>query len=302
LSAVPPAPGFRRQRGIALVLVLWILVLLTVTTGAFALMARMDQLEANQLLSGTQARFWAEAGLHLTAVALREPDEELRMVADGRIYEQLIDGVRLQMSAIDERGKLDLNAADSQTLTVLFSNHGLDASDADLLAQRVADWRDSDDVERADGAELDTYLAAGLLVGPANRDFLMVEELLQVMGMSYELFRSLEPGVTVHSRTPLPSLAFAPAEALMAIPEITPDEARNFVAMRQSEDPANLLAMELPGGPALVAQGRGLTYSIRVKATMPNGVWDQVEATIRLGGGASGQPFRIVRWKEGFQY
>ncbi len=52
-------PG--RQRGIALVLVLWILILLTVTTGAFALMARMDQLEANQLLSGTKARFWAEA-------------------------------------------------------------------------------------------------------------------------------------------------------------------------------------------------------------------------------------------------
>ena len=57
----------QRQQGIALVLVLWVLILLTVTTGSYALMARMDQLEANQLLSGTQARLWAEAGLNLAA-------------------------------------------------------------------------------------------------------------------------------------------------------------------------------------------------------------------------------------------
>ena len=43
------------QNGIALVLVLWITVLISIDTGAYALMARMDQLEARQLLSGTQA-------------------------------------------------------------------------------------------------------------------------------------------------------------------------------------------------------------------------------------------------------
>jgi len=36
-----------RQHGIALVLVLWVLLLLTIITGSFALMARMDRLEAH---------------------------------------------------------------------------------------------------------------------------------------------------------------------------------------------------------------------------------------------------------------
>jgi hypothetical protein len=62
-----------------------------------------------------------------------------------------------------------------------------------------------------------------------------------------------------------------------------------------------MLDVTLPNGESVVAQGRGLTYSIAVKATMPNGVWEQLDATIRLGGSPSGQPFRVLRWREGLQ-
>lgn len=292
--------GRRAQRGIALVLVLWILILLTITTGAFALMARMDQLEANQLLSGTQARFWAEAGLNLAAVALREPEEELRMIADGRPYATEIDGVYIEVSATDERGKLDINTADEATLAILFTNHGMDPGDAELLAARVLDWRDPDNIERVNGAEEDAYFAEGLDMGPGNHAFVLVDELLQVMGMPYELWRRMEPGLSVHSRAALPDIAFAPAEALLAIPDITEEEALNFVAERQSQEAGEGFEITLPNGQSAVAQGRGLTYSIRVKATMPNGVWDQLQATIRLGGTPGGPPYRILRWREGF--
>jgi len=49
-------------------------------------------------------------------------------------------------------------------------------------------------------------------------------------------------------------------------------------------------------------QGRGVTYSIQARATMPNGIWEQLQATIRLGGNRSGSPYRVLRWREGFQY
>lgn len=291
-----------RQGGIALVLVLWLLILVTVTTGAYAMMARMDQLEANQLLSGTQARLWAEAGLNLTAIALRDPSDETRMIADGRAYEQQIEGVQIEVRALDERGKLDINMADELTLTTLFTNHGLEPADAELLAAAVLDWRDSDEVERVNGAELDAYQAAGLETGPGNRPFMMVEELLQVIGMPYALFRRLEPGITVYSRSALPQIGFAPPEALLALPDITAEEALEFVNLRHSQELAEMQQVTLPNGQSVVAQGRGVTYSIQVKATMPNGVWDRIEATIRLGGNPDGQPFRVLRWREGFQY
>jgi len=291
-----------QQRGIALVLVLWVLLLLTIITGAFSLMARMDRLEANALLSGTQARLGAEAALNLAVLALRDPDDETRMRADGRVYTQNFGGVVIEVSAIDERGKLDINATNELTMINMFTGHGLELADAEFLAAAVMDWRDEDELERVNGAEEDAYAAAGLEVGPANRPFMMVEELLQVVGMSYELFRKLDPGITVFSRTHEPDPAFAPVEALMALPDITYDEAVNFVAERNSHMPGDELGTELPNGIVVMEQGRGVTYSIQARATMPNGIWEQLEATIRLGGNRSGSPYRVLRWREGFQY
>src|SRR5210317_2597318 len=112
-----------QQKGIALVLVLWVLLLLTIITGSFALMAKMDRLEAHSLLSGTQARLSAEAAINLAVLALRDPDELSRMRADGRVYQQEINGILLEVSAIDERGKLDINAADELTLANMFMGH-----------------------------------------------------------------------------------------------------------------------------------------------------------------------------------
>ncbi len=290
------------QKGIALVLVLWILILVTVASGAYALMARMDQLEANTLMSGTQARLAAEAAINLMAAQLRDPDDFTRPVADGRPYRMEFDGSVVEVSATDERGKLDLNTAQEDTLFTLFMNNGMNPSDAELLAAAVLDWRDPDDLERVNGAELDAYLNAGLAVGPANRAFMMTEELLQVIGIPYELFRRIEPGVTVFSKAAMPDLNFAPVEALLAVEDITLEEAQEFVAQRNQLDQESLTGLALPNGQAVVARGRGLTYSIEAKATMPNGVWEKLEATIRLGGGPDGQPFRVLRWREGFHY
>jgi general secretion pathway protein K len=294
--------GISSQRGIALVLVLWVLLLLTIITGSFALMARMDRLEANALLSGTQARLSAEAAINLAVLALRDPDDLTRMRADGRVYQQELDGVLVEVSAIDERGKLDINATEELTLATLFTGHGMELEDAEMLAAAVLDWRDEDELERVNGAELDAYIAAGLEVGPANRPFMMTEELLQVIGMPFELYRKLEPGITVFSRVGEPNPAFAPVEALMALPDITREEAMNFVEERNSQEPGDSLGTELPNGVVVMEQGRGVTYSIQARATMPNGVWEQLQATIRLGGTASGSPYRVLRWREGFQY
>jgi general secretion pathway protein K len=290
-----------QQKGIALVLVLWVLLLLTIITGSFALMSRMDNLEANTLLSGTQARMSAEAAINLAVLALRDPLDESRMIADGRVYKFDIDGIPVEISAIDERGKLDINATDELTLANLFMGHGLETGDAEMLAAAVVDWRDVDELERVNGAEEDAYYAAGLELGPANRPFLMSEELLQVIGMQYELYRRLEPGITVFSNKAQPDPAFAPVEALMALSDFTHEEAVNFVQQRNSQQPGESIGTELPSGLVVMAQGRGVTYSIEARATMPNGVWERLQATIRLGGNSQGNPYRVLRWREGFQ-
>jgi general secretion pathway protein K len=281
-------------------LVLWILLLVTVSTGAYTLMARMDVLEAHTVLWTTRARLAAEAGMNLAVLSLRDPDEFTRWVPDGRPYELLFQDAILEIKVTDERGKLDINGITEPALQQLFLNNELDADEANYLAAAIKDWNDRDELERPNGAEEESYLAAGLSVGPGNRSFVMVEELLQVLGMSWELFRKIEPGLTVYSEAAAPDPAYAPVEALLALPDMTLDDALNFVAERNSQDATGGVGTALPNGQIAMARGRGLTYSIQAKATLPNGVWDQVEATIRLGGNPDGRPFRILRWREGF--
>ena len=88
----------------------------------------------------------------------------------------------------------------------------------------------------------------------------------------------------------------------MALPDMTEEEALNLVELRHSEETLDDAGIVLPGGRTTMARGRGLTYSIVAKAVLPNGIWDQVEATIRLGGSSDGRPFRILRWREGFHH
>ena len=291
-----------RQQGVALVLVLWILLLVTISTGAYTMTARMDQLEAYTILSGTQARLAAEAGLNMAVVSLRDPNEETRMIPDGRGYLIEFEGIQIEVRVTDERGKLNINLATEETLVNLFTANGVESSEAETLAAAVADWVDADEIERLNGAELSAYEAAGLTVGPANRSFVMIEEVLQVLGMSYDLYLKIEPGITVYSDSGQPDPAYAPEESLVALPDMSEEDARNFVEDRHSQDSLSDLDLSLPSGEVAMAKGRGLTYSILAKATLPNGIWDQVEATVRLGGGADGKPYRVLRWKEGFHH
>ena len=303
ITVFPSNPGARfpgTQKGVALVMVLWILLLITISTGAYTLMARMDQLEAHTVISGTRARLAAEAGLNFAILSLRDPDEMNRWVPDGRPYAMFYEDVQVEIQVTDERGKIDINSANEETLIRLLTGNGLAEDGAVYLAAAMLDWNDIDEIERANGAELSAYESAGLDVGPGNRPFIMVEEILQVLGMPFDLYKTIEPGITVFSESGLPDPAYAPKEALLAIEGMTEEDALNFIEERQSQDSTTGVGTALPNGEVAIARGRGLTYSVIAKATLPNGIWDQVEATIRLGGSSTGLPYKVLRWREGF--
>ena len=94
------------QRGIALVLVLWIAVLITVLLASFSLSARVEALQGRNLLDSTRARYMAEAGLHRAVYELRGNDPATRWVADGREYEIAFEGAKLEIAIRDETGKI----------------------------------------------------------------------------------------------------------------------------------------------------------------------------------------------------
>jgi len=291
-----------RQKGIALILVLWVSVLIAVLLASFSLSARVEALQGRNLLDSTRARYAAEAGLHRAAYELRGSNPDTRWVADGRIYPIEFEGFEIEVEIYDETGKVDINVADGVLLAAMFKFGGLDEVEADALAAAVMDWRDPDDLISVNGAEEREYQAADRSYKPRNAPFETVSEIQQVLGMSFELYRELEPLMTIYSGRAQPNPAFASPEVLQLIPGMNSDLVTMFVQQRQQVPggPGQPLPLVLPDGTPVVAQGGGLTYTIRSRAALPGGASASLEATVRLGASVvARRPFRIVRWRDG---
>ncbi len=291
-----PAP-LLRQQGVALVLVMWVAVLMTVIVGSFALTARTETLQARHLFDTTRARQAAEAGLHRAVFELRNQDPETRWFADGRTYPTRFENADLEISIRDESGKIDINQADREMLVALFSSLDLDLQEVEELVDAVIDWRDPDDLVSVHGAEDDDYEAAGFPYGAKDADFDIAAEIQQVMGMDWALYQQLEPAITVHGRGGAPNYAFAPLEVLRTIEGFDDETAQQFIDEREQITEFGVPLPVLPDGTSPVAQQGGTTYSVRSRATLDNGAWAEVEATIQLGNDAFGRPFRILHWK-----
>lgn len=293
------AGGYRKQSGVALLIVLWVLVLLTIVSGTLALLARAENLEARTLFDGSRARMGALAGFQRAVYEMRNPDLESKWIADGRVYEFPLGDMIVTLSLTDETGKLDMNSAPPEMILNLLTGHGLEESEAEALVDAIQDWRDPDEAVRPLGAEADEYLSAGYPWVPPNGPFGSVEEVQQVIGMSYELYKRIEPGITVFSGRGNINPAFAPQASLLSLPEMDVQSAADFINQRQQQTGLNREPLQLPDGSSVVAQGGGLTYSVKSRGTLNNRAYYQVEGTFRLGTDLLGRPFRIVRWREG---
>lgn len=296
-----PAP-LRADKGVALVLVLWAIALMTVLLGSFALIAQTENLQSRHVYDDVAARYDAQAGVERAVYEMRNVDPAQRWVADGRPYAFDFNGAHVVVEVTDESGKIDLNLADTTLLTSLFVSVGVDLGRAQALADSIDDWRDADDLPHQQGAEVNEYRQAGLAYAPRNAPFQTVGEVQQVLGMDYDLFSRIEPAVTIYSSTGMPNPAFAPREVLLAMPNMTNDWADQIIALRQATLPGQPSAQPLlmPDGTPIVANGGGLTYSVKSRAELPNGTHTVVEASIRLGGvGNSGRPYTVLRWHDG---
>ena len=293
--------GPSHQRGVALILVIWVIALMGVLLGSFALIARTENLESRHLFDGVTARYAARAGLERAVFALRDPDPTQHWVGDGRPYDFDFGDAKVQVKLTDESGLIDINTADDTMLTALFVSVGVDQNRAVALSDAIQDWRDPDDIPRAQGAEISDYKSVGLAYGPSNAPFQTISEVQQVMGMSYALYSKIEPAITIYAGGARPNAAYAPFEVLRTLPGMTDDLARQVIAARQQMLPGQPGSAELtlPDGTPIVASGGGNTYTVESRATLPNGAASSIDASIRLGGvGVSGQPYTVLRWRD----
>ena len=278
----------KTQRGVALLIVLWGCTLLAIMLGGFAALARTEGLQARYQFAQTRAHYAAEAGLMRAIAGLQTPDPQGRWIADGRMYTFAFDNAVVNITIVDEDGKVDLNAASADVLSGLFKAAGVDDDRATKLSAAVQDWRRPGDAALPNGAKRPQYEAAGLDYGPRNGPFATVEEARMVLGMDAKLWTVIAPAITIWSGRERPNTEHAQPLALAAIPGLGAGGADAILAARAQ------------AGGAAVAGGNGVTHTIHAEAILDDGTRSSLTSTIRLRGIRSGsQPYAILRWREG---
>ena len=178
----------KRQRGVALLLVLWVLALLSILLGGLAGWVQLQTRQAAYHRQHAQALLAAEAGVNLAVQGLLDPLQRQQWVADGRERALSFAGSTLRIRVYSERGKLDLNSASS--------------ADVIRLAQ-----------ESGAGREQAAAIGRGLQArrSDASAPLRVIEEVRQLPGMSQALYARMLPHVTLWSGLNRPDPAFADA-------------------------------------------------------------------------------------------
>jgi general secretion pathway protein K len=286
-----------RERGIALIAVLWGVALLAMLARSFAQTARTETLIARNLAEGAKAAAAAEAAVYRAIMALLDPVPGRRWRDDGHVYAFAFGGSEVRVSIQDEGGRIDLNAAPDELLRGLFRSVGLDDAQSAALAAAVADWRDEDDLPRTAGAEASDYRAAGLGHGPRNRPFQAIEELRQVLGVSRPLYERLEPAITVHSQRASVNMATAPPQVLHSLPDMDDDKVRALLQERERAIAAAAAAR--PGGGEAgrsPARSRIGVHAIHAESRTAGGAAFSREVVVRMTGEPD-EPYALLVWK-----
>jgi len=269
------SPG---QRGIALILVLWVLTLLSVLVMEFCFSMRTEINITRNFKETSQLYYCAQGGIqraiaeaiyrndpaiHARRQNLNAEDSsgiDLEWRLDGTPQALSFEGAEVEVRIKNESGRINLNRA-SDVIIRKVMKYFLEAGEQrDTVVDSILDWRDPDDLHRINGAENDYYRSLSEPYDCKNADFDSVEELLLVREITPELFSGKRvkgeaeeeaPAVglrdlfTVFSTATNVDINSAPWEVILVLFGIPADLAKRVVEIRGEWPFANLSDLSL---------------------------------------------------------
>lgn len=223
-------PSRSRERGIALLLVIWALALLSAIAMAVTSDGRSVRRIAHNLERAAQDRALAEGGIRWGIAQLLDGRPQRQLPLDGRAQIIEIGTVKVAVAIKAETGKFDLNTSP----TVVLENLLLQVGAAAVEARRVA-------------TAVDTYRKVNRTEPGKSRQpaFLETLDLRRVTSLDEELYRQILPFITVYSGTARLDPAVAPKQVLLAVPGLTQRQVEAVLqARRQPSTTAQLVGGE----------------------------------------------------------
>ena len=290
--------GRRNQSGIALIIVLWILTLLMLIASSFIHAMRTELNIVGNSVTRAKLEAAANAGVQRAILEMVKPPQMLdRWNTFGVPQVWSINGQSMQVSILDESGKIDINVGNEALMRGLFRSQGATEEEAVALMEAVLDWRDADSIKRPRGAEEAEYAAAGLSYKPANATFQSIEEIRLVLGMTPALYQRLAPLITIYSRQAGINSQIASRDVLRAIPNVTDAQIDEYLKLRELAR-ANKQPIPIFAPASLYPSFGNGVMNVRVEVTSGDGSGFVREAVVlRLP--FPKRSYTFLRWQEG---
>jgi general secretion pathway protein K len=212
----------RNERGFALIAVLLVLAFVAIIGAEFAFSMRLEASAARIYKENLIAGHLAEAALEQ---AIREIVADYAYVSLGDDKDSDVDkdcplvfyqranlerlkplprknvplgGGQFSYCITDEEARINVNTAPADRLHRLLDALGIEKADRDTLIDSLADWRDTNEDHRLNGAESeDTYLKQPVPYRSKNANLDSVGELVQIKGFTPKLLEGVDgkPGL-----------------------------------------------------------------------------------------------------------
>lgn len=255
----------------ALVLVIAVVALLSAIVIGLRVASQASWDESKLDAMRFQARLLAESGANLALHPDVKPGDPVltKDFGDGRSFEVIIN---------TESGRVLVNdLANEKTMlavTELFLRWGLDATQAAIAAESLADWVDTNSEARGNGAEQPFYAALGYPQFPSNSGFSSLETLLLVRGMD-----------EVERRQPLWRDYFTMyGDGLIDLNSAQPEVIEAFLGVTREAAQGFLSAVSGSDGLPNTADDQRITDSAMARQIlgMTQQEWDEKSAQINL--------------------
>ncbi|MFW1677722.1 general secretion pathway protein GspK [Pontibacter sp. JAM-7] len=288
------------MRGMALVMVLWFLVLLSVIALYLADVTRSEAKLTLNLRAASQANYAAEAGMQWAIWNLSLAPEQA-WLADGDWHEMALEEhLDVYVSVQDENGKFDLNTITPELLQRLLLAADLEESYSSMLVDRILDWRDKDDLKRLNGAEDEDYLAAGLDYESKDDRFSTVAELQKVLGMEIDVYHRIAPALSVHARNQGINPLVAPKLVLMSLPGATEALVDQYITQRRSNRENGLPEPTVPVTDArlIPTSTLGVYYTVKTEGRLIPHAQVGLKVLLQRSGRGAESYFRVAEISE----
>ena len=266
-----PKSAFENPRGVALIMVLWVIAILSVIALEFSFAMRTEVNITQHYKGEAQLYAYAEGGIQRAIAELvykhdpkiqqmrqtrkteEVPEDKKEWMTDGRDHLLPYDQGICEIRITGEAGKVNINTISEASLRKIIGQLGLEGETRDIVVDSILDWRDANDFIHLNGAENEYYQSLKEPYHCKNGNFDSVEELLLVRGVTLDLFygkkeaKKGETGETgtggqiglrdifsIYSAGELVDINSASVPVLKAVLGLPTEVARSIVAARWS--------------------------------------------------------------------